>query len=188
MGDSPASSSTESAEVAVPVTDSKPEVATSTEAAVIPDSAAAAVILAAPKDDAAAGAGSDKKKAAACKFIKSTLSSLNDLSKDSGCSEAATGGRRRKRSMRKGRRSSKGGRRSRARKGSKGRKSRGRTIKGGTKMTKELKAWMDRQKKATGLTAISKKTIAATKTKSQATGSEQRSESGKHVVAQARGL
>ena len=55
-------------------------------------------------------------------------------------------------------------------------------------MSKELKAWMERQKKATGLTAISKKTIDAAKTTSQATGSEQRSESGKHVAAKNRGF
>ena len=107
------------------------------------------------------------------------------------------GGRRGKRSARRGhgrksskggRRSFKGGRRSRARKGNKGRKSRGRTIKGGAKMSKELKAWMKRQKAATGIAPISKKTIDATKTTSQATGSEQRSDSGKYVEATKRGL
>ena len=102
------------------------------------------------------------------------------------------GGRRGKRSARRsksrkgGRRSRKGGRKSRARKGNKGRRSRGRTIKGGAKMSKELKAWMKRQKKATGITAISKKTIDAAKTTSQATGSEQRSDSSKHVAAKQR--
>ena len=103
------------------------------------------------------------------------------------------GGRRGKRSARRsksrkgGRRSRKGGKKSR---GCKGRKSRGRarTIKGGTKMTKELKAWMDRQKKATGIAPISKATIAAAKTTSQATGSKQRSDSGKYVEATKRGL
>lgn len=138
-------------------------------------------------DDAAAAA--TKKTDAACKFITSTLKSLTELNSDSGCNEAAAaeGGRRRKRSARKGRRSRKGGRKSR---GCKGRRSRGRarTIKGGVKMSKELKAWMERQKKATGITAISKKTIDATKTKTQATGSEQRSESGKHVAAKQRNL
>ena len=134
-------------------------------------------------------------KDAACKFIKSTLTSLNDLSKESGCPEeapaAAAGGRRRKRSMRRSRRSSKGGRRSRkGGKSRKGRKSRGRSnkSKGGAKMGKELKAWMKRQKTATGITPISKATIAATKTNPQSTGSAQRSESSKHVAAQARGL
>ena len=105
------------------------------------------------------------------------------------------GGRRGKRSARRSksrkggrrsRRSFKGGRRSRGCKGSKGRRSRGRTIKGGVKMSKELKAWMKRQKKATGITAISKKTIDAAKTTSQATGSEQRSDSSKHVAAKQR--
>jgi hypothetical protein len=97
--------------------------------------------------------------------------------------EKIAGGRRGKRSARKGRKSFKGGRRSRKGKGSKGRRSRSRTIKGGAKMGKELQAWMKRQKAATGIAPISKKTIAATKTKSQATGSEQRSDSGKHVEA-----
>jgi len=55
-------------------------------------------------------------------------------------------------------------------------------------MGKELKAWIKRQQKATGIAPISKATIAATKTKSQATGSEQRSESSKYAAAQARGL
>lgn len=106
------------------------------------------------------------------------------------------GGRRGKRSARRGRghKSSKGGRRSfkggRRSRGCKGRKSRGRSnkSKGGAKMGKELKAWMKRQQKATGITPISKATIAATKTKPQANGSAQRSESSKHVAAQARGL
>jgi hypothetical protein len=102
------------------------------------------------------------------------------------------GGRRGKRSARRNRRSFKGGRgnRSRRSKGSKGRKCRGRTNKrrnGGAKIGPELKAWMERQKAATGKDPISKKTIAKTKTKSQATGSDQRLESGKHVVAQKRG-
>ena len=102
------------------------------------------------------------------------------------------GGRRGKRSARRsksrkgGRRSRKGGKKSRGCKGNKGRRSRGRTIKGGAKMSKELKAWMKRQKKATGITAISKKTIDAAKTTSQATGSEQRSDSSKHVAAKQR--
>ena len=101
------------------------------------------------------------------------------------------GGRRGKRSARRsksrkgGRKSRKGGRRSR---GCKGRKSRGRTIKCGAKMSKELKAWIKRQEKATGVKPISKKTIDAAKTTSQATGSEQRSESGKHVAAKQRNL
>ena len=101
------------------------------------------------------------------------------------------GGRRGKRSARRsksrkgGRKSRKGGRKSR---GCKGRRSRGRTIKGGAKMSKELKAWMKRQEKATGVKPISKKTIDAAKTTSQATGSEQRSESGKHVAAKQRNL
>ena len=55
-------------------------------------------------------------------------------------------------------------------------------------MSKELKAWMKRQEKATGVKPISKKTIDAAKTTSQATGSEQRSESGKHVAAKQRNL
>ena len=102
------------------------------------------------------------------------------------------GGRRGKRSARRsksfkgGRRSRKGGRKSRGCKGNKGRRSRARTIKGGAKMGKELKAWMARQQKATGVAPISKATIAATKTKSQATGSEQRSDSSKHVAAKQR--
>ena len=107
------------------------------------------------------------------------------------------GGRRGKRSARRGRRSFKSGRRSRrSRKGGrrsrgcKGRKSRGRSnkSKGGAKMGKELKAWMKRQQKATGIPPISKATIAATKTNPQSTGSAQRSESSKHVAAQSRGL
>jgi hypothetical protein len=99
------------------------------------------------------------------------------------------GGRRGKRSARRNRRSSKsskGGRGNRSRRSRKGcKKSRrgGRTIKGGAKMGKELQAWMKRQKAATGIDPISKKTIAKTKTKSQATGSEQRSDSGKYVEA-----
>ena len=110
---------------------------------------------------------------------------------------ALNGGRRGKRSARRGRRSFKSGRRSRrSRKGGrrsrgcKGRKSRGRSnkSKGGAKMGKELKAWMKRQQKATGITPISKATIAATKTNPQSTGSAQRSESSKHVAAQSRGL
>jgi hypothetical protein len=106
------------------------------------------------------------------------------------------GGRRGKRSARRGRgrKSSKGGRRSRKggrrSRGCKGRKSRGRSnkSKGGAKMGKELKAWMKRQQKATGIPPISKATIAATKTNPQSTGSAQRSESSKHVAAQSRGL
>ena len=109
---------------------------------------------------------------------------------------ALNGGRRGKRSARRGRghKSSKGGRRSfkggRRSRGCKGRKSRGRSnkSKGGAKMGKELKAWMKRQQKATGIPPISKATIAATKTNPQANGSAQRSESSKHVAAQARGL
>ena len=109
---------------------------------------------------------------------------------------ALNGGRRGKRSARRGRRSSKGHKGGRSRKGGrrsrgcKGRKSRGRSNKsnGGAKMGKELKAWMKRQKTATGITPISKATIAATKTKPQSTGSAQRSESSKHVAAQSRGL
>lgn len=101
------------------------------------------------------------------------------------------GGRRGKRSARRSRRNSKGGRRSRkGGKSHKGRKSRGRSnkSKGGAKMGKELKAWMKRQQKATGIPPISKATIAATKTNPQSTGSAQRSESSKHVAAQSRGL
>ena len=109
---------------------------------------------------------------------------------------ALNGGRRGKRSARRGRRSSKGHKGGRSRKGGrrsrgcKGRKSRGRSnkSKGGAKMGKELKAWMKRQQKATGIPPISKATIAATKTNPQSTGSAQRSESSKHVAAQARGL
>ena len=157
------------------------------------------------------GAEGKGTKAAACKFINDTLKSLQTLSTES-CGEAAAaapgatapgaaaseGGRRGKRSVRKGSRGSKSrrgnrsrkGGKSRGHKGSKGRKSRGRTNKrkGGAKMGKELKAWMKRQKAATGIDPISKATIAATKTKPQATGSDQRLESGKHVAAQARGF
>jgi len=102
------------------------------------------------------------------------------------------GGRRGKRSVRRNRRSFKGGRGNRSRRSRKGKKggrrSRGRTIKGGAKMGKELKEWLKRQQRATGVAPISKKTIAATKTKPQATGSAQRSESSKHVAAGVRGL
>jgi hypothetical protein len=112
------------------------------------------------------------------------------------------GGRRGKRSARRNRgrksskssRSSKGGRGNRSRRG--GKKSRrGRTNKrrnGGAKMGprmgKELQAWAKRQEKATGKPPITNVTIDKTKTRPQATGSKQRSDSGKYNAAQNRGF
>jgi hypothetical protein len=119
--------------------------------------------------------------------IAATLSGVE------GKTMVMAGGRRRKRSARRSFRSSKGCRGNRSRRSRKGgKKSRrgGRTNKrrnGGT-IGPALKAWLERQKAATGKDPISKKTIAKTKTKSQATGSEQRLESGKSVAAKNRGF